>query len=80
MPPKVAGVCNNCGGKLYQRSDDHAKTIKTRLEVYEKEVSGLVKYYEANKKLERLNADGEAGMVLDKIVHLIRERDDSPKV
>lgn len=80
MPPKAAGLCDNCGGKLYQRSDDNAQTIKTRLGVYEKEVSALIKYYEGNQKLRRLNADGEAGAVLERIVHLVAEFDDTLKV
>lgn len=33
-PPKVAGVCDRCGGELYQRADDRPETVKKRLEVY----------------------------------------------
>jgi len=74
MPPKVDMVCDNCGGRLYQRTDDKEETIKTRLEVYKKEVSGLIKYYEVKGKLERLDADEEADIVLNKIVHLATEK------
>jgi len=74
MPPKVDMVCDNCGGRLYQRTDDKEETIKTRLEVYKKEVSGLIKYYEVKGKLERLNADEEADIVLNKIIHLATEK------
>jgi len=70
MPPKVDMICDNCGGRLYQRTDDKEETIKKRLEIYKKEVSGLIKYYEANGKLARLNADEEADIVLNKIIHL----------
>src|SRR4030042_3116314 len=35
MPPKVAGICDICGGKLYQRADDTEETVKKRIEGYE---------------------------------------------
>lgn len=72
MPPKVEGVCDNCGGALYQRTDDVAETIKNRLEVYAKESAPLINYYEASGKLKRLEADGEAGVVLEEMVRLIK--------
>ena len=80
MPPKVNGACDNCGGSLYQRSDDKEETIKKRLEVYNKEVSVLIKYYKDKQKLEALSSDGEAKIVLDKILSLVKERNDSLKV
>lgn len=80
MPPKNDMLCDNCGGKLYQRSDDNETTIKTRLAVYEKEAADLIKYYEEKQKLQRLPADGEAGIVLDKMAELIEKHNDSLKV
>ena len=41
VPPKVAGVCDSCGGKLVQRKDDAPETVKDRLEVYHKETEPL---------------------------------------
>jgi len=80
MPPKVKGACDNCGGSLYQRSDDKEETIKKRLEVYKKEVLILIKYYKDKQKLEALSSDGEAKIVLDKILNLVKERNDSLKI
>ncbi|MEW6101347.1 MAG: adenylate kinase [Candidatus Omnitrophota bacterium] len=80
MPPKVSGVCDNCGAKLYQREDDKVETIKKRLSVYRKEVSALIDYYENKNKLYRVPSDDEAGIVLDRIVGLTQKYDDSPKV
>jgi adenylate kinase len=71
MPPKIKGVCDNCGGKLYQRTDDKEETVKQRLEVYKKEVAGLIQYYEVRQKLSRLSADEEAGIVLNKLINLL---------
>ena len=80
MPPKVEGICDKCSGALYQRSDDTEITVRKRLEVYKKEVSSLIDYYETNKKLHRLSADEDAAVVLDKIIDLVQQKNDSLKV
>lgn len=45
IPPKRAGVCDACGGELYQRPDDQESTILKRLDVYERQTQGLIQYY-----------------------------------
>jgi len=72
MPPKVKGVCDNCGGKLYQRSDDLEATVKKRIQVYEQEIIPLIEYYEQRHKLHRLSADEDAEIVLNKIIDLAK--------
>ena len=45
-PPKVEGICDNCGGKLVQREDDsNAESIQNRLNIYDEKTSPLVEYY-----------------------------------
>lgn len=44
-PPKQQGVCDNCGGELYQRADDNEKTIRSRLAVYDEQTKPLIDYY-----------------------------------
>lgn len=44
-PPKVEGVCDVCGGELYQRDDDKEETVKKRLEVYHAQTQPLIDYY-----------------------------------
>lgn len=80
MPPKIDHICDNCGGKLYQRSDDRAETIKARLEVYKKDVSSLIKYYEAKQKLHHIVSDEPQETVLNKILQCVEEYNDSLKV
>jgi len=80
MPPKKDMLCDNCGGRLYQRTDDREETIRERLKVYRKEVSELIRYYTAKQKLHRLSADDEAGPVLDRLLNMIAEYNDSLKV
>ncbi|MDD3345118.1 MAG: adenylate kinase [Candidatus Omnitrophica bacterium] len=70
MPPKKAGICDNCQGQLYQRSDDNEVTVRKRLEVYKNEVASLIKYYEQQNKLHSLNADLDALEVLGQIISL----------
>ncbi len=73
MPPKQKGICDKCGAALFQRTDDKEETIKKRLEVYKNEVSSLIGYYQAQNKLFRLAADGEANTVLDEIIALTKK-------
>jgi adenylate kinase len=44
-PPKKEGVCDVCGGELYQRADDNEETVRNRLVVYGKQTEPLVDYY-----------------------------------
>jgi adenylate kinase len=44
-PPKLDGICDICGGELYQRDDDKEETVKKRIEVYLTQTKPLVKYY-----------------------------------
>lgn len=44
LKPKVEGVCDKCGGPLYQRSDDTAEVIKKRLQVYQEQSKPLLEY------------------------------------
>lgn len=56
-PPKVAGKCDQCGGELYQRSDDTPETAKNRLGVYFRETAPLISYYTDQSKLVEINGD-----------------------
>lgn len=80
MPPKVRGICDKCGGALYQRSDDKEETIKKRIEVYKQEAAVLIKYYQAKGKLQAFNADEDAAAVLEKIISFAKKFNDSLKV
>ncbi|GHE12448.1 adenylate kinase [Streptomyces alanosinicus] len=46
-PPKKEGVCDVCGGELYQRGDDREETVRTRLEVYHTQTEPIIDYYKA---------------------------------
>lgn len=57
-PPKVPGVCDRCGGPLYQREDDTRETALRRLEVYERQTLPLLDYYRQQGKLVEVNGTG----------------------
>jgi adenylate kinase len=71
-PPKVKGVCDRCGGELYQRADDNPATIKKRLEVYLKETSPLIDYYKKAGKLVEVISEGGPEAVNKKILTALR--------
>jgi len=57
IPPKVAGVCDQCGGTdLYQRPDDSEETVLNRLEVYQRQTASLIDFYEKKGLLVHINA------------------------
>lgn len=56
-PPQVAGKCDQCGGELYQRSDDTQETARNRLDVYFAQTMPLIEHYVKASKLREV--DGE---------------------
>ncbi len=54
-PSRQAGVCDVCGGELYQRADDLPETVRNRLYVYYKQTSPLIGYYFARDLLVKIN-------------------------
>jgi adenylate kinase len=56
-PPKVAGVCDRCGGELYRRSDDDEATVRYRMDVYKRETQPLVNYYRDRGILQVVNGE-----------------------
>lgn len=44
-PPKVEGICDKCGGELYQREDDTVETVATRIQVYLEQTQTLIDFY-----------------------------------
>ena len=49
LKPKVEGVCDKCGGHLYQRPDDTPEVIKKRLQVYQEQTKPLLEYFKEKK-------------------------------
>ena len=68
LKPKVEGVCDKCGGPLYQRPDDTAEVIKERIQVYERQTQPLLAHFKEKKvpfvefKCEKLDMPPEVGV------------------
>lgn len=72
-PPKVPGVCDLCGGELYQRPDDSPQTVRKRLEVYLAETAPLIDYYREAGKLVEVGGEGGIEEVGDKLIATLRK-------
>jgi adenylate kinase len=67
-PSKVKGVCDKCGGELYQRADDNTETIKKRLEVFFKETAPLIEYYNKTGKLLEVQGEGTMEEISERMI------------
>ncbi len=66
------GICDKCGGQLYQRDDDKKETIQKRFEVYKKETEPLKDYYSRYGKLRTVKGFGEIQDIFLSITNLIQ--------
>jgi len=66
-PPKRAGVCDACGGELYQRDDDGEATVRNRLEVYRRQTAPLLDYYRQRNLLVTVSGEGPVVTIRDAI-------------
>ena len=67
-PPKTPGVCDVCGGtKFIRRADDNETTVRSRLEVYNRQTAPLVEYYAARGKLRAVNGMASMDEVSEEI-------------
>lgn len=75
MPPEKEGVCDVCGGELYQRSDDSAATVENRIEVYNAQTMPLVEHYEKLGKIAHIDGTKSLEDVFNDIVSVIGDRE-----
>jgi adenylate kinase len=70
-PSTVDGVCDKCGGELYQRPDDSHESVKRRLEIYETKTKPLLDYYEEKGILYNVNGMQEFDKVYEDICEIL---------
>jgi adenylate kinase len=70
-PPAVEGVCDRCGGELYQRADDNAETVQNRLDVNVKQAQPLLDFYQSKGYLQNINGLQEINTVFTDIEQLL---------
>ena len=73
MKPKVEGVCDLCGGPLYQRKDDNEDALKVRLEHYVSETKPLLDYYQKLGLLESFNSLVGKEILLDEVSTFLKK-------
>jgi adenylate kinase len=71
-PPKREGVCDACGGELYQREDDREATVRDRLEVYRRQTAPLLEYYRQRSLLAPVSGEGPVAAIRDAVRAAVR--------
>jgi len=70
-PPKKEGVCDKCGGELFQRGDDKEETIKKRLDVYDAQTAPLIDYYQKKGILKSVTGTGSIDEIFKKVCNIL---------
>ncbi|MGP4082518.1 adenylate kinase [Pseudalkalibacillus sp. R45] len=70
-PPSEQGVCDKCGGELYQREDDNEETVKTRLEVNIEQSKPLLEFYDQKGYLRNIDGNQDIDQVFNDIDQLL---------
>ena len=71
LPPKKAGVCDNCSSQLVQREDDNENVIRKRLQIYHEMTAPVAQYYSKNAKLKTLDASLDSARVNALVVETV---------
>ena len=72
-PPKKEGVCDQCGGDLYQRADDREETIEARMEVYDRESAPLLEHFRRKGLLREVDGSKTTDEVFREILRQLRK-------
>ncbi|MGW4272054.1 adenylate kinase [Streptomyces seoulensis] len=73
--PKQEGVCDVCGGELYQRDDDHEDTVRKRLEVYHSQTEPIIDYYKAQGLVVTIPALGPVDEITRRALEALKRED-----
>ena len=69
IPPERKGICDKCGGPLYQREDDREDVVKERLSLFHTKAEPITDYYQEKGILRNV----DASLPLQKIIDLIKD-------
>ena len=73
-PPRRPGICDRCGGELYQREDDSEATVRNRLGVYERQTAPLLDYYRQRNLLATIPGEGAIDAIRAEIRRAVSAR------
>ena len=71
--PAVESICDNCGGKLYQRSDDNLEAFKTRYEMYTEKTFPIIEHYKKQNVLTEVNGEDTIENIFKQIDEIINK-------
>ena len=71
--PKEESVCDNCGGKLYQRSDDNLESFQTRYQMYKEKTEPIIEFYRNKNVLTEIDGDDTVDNVFKKVDEIINK-------
>jgi adenylate kinase len=77
-PPGEEGVCDECGGTLYQREDDTEETARNRIRVYDDETEPVVDHYEQEGSLVRIDGEDSPDAVWESVRDVVEEHAGDP--
>jgi adenylate kinase len=70
-PPRKAGICDQCGGKLIQRSDDDEEIVRKRIKLHSQLLAQLITYYDEKGILQSVDSHGKIEEVFDRLKRVI---------
>ena len=73
--PKKDGVCDKCGGELYQRDDDNEESMNTRIKTYFEVTEPIIDYYKEKGVLKTIDASKDNDAVFNEIENILRSED-----
>jgi adenylate kinase len=71
-PPSQEGICDKCGGELYQRDDDNEATVATRLDVNIEQSAPILNYYKEKGLLRNINGQQDIDKVFEDVAKVLR--------
>lgn len=69
----IGDTCLKCGAKLYQRDDDKPETVKARIDVYDKQTSPLIDFYNAKGILKSIDGNNDPSAVFNEVVKVLND-------
>ena len=70
--PKVESVCDECGGKLYQRTDDNLEAFETRYAMYQEKTEPIIDHYKKQNVLKEVDGNDTVENIFNKIDEIIK--------
>lgn len=73
MQPKVEGICDKCGGKIYQRSDDNEEAFENRYNTYLEKTAPLIDFYTNKGVLYKVDSSKDPEYTLQQVLKIIEK-------